>query len=141
MKLKLPSNYRDVVDELGAVQNKLARIDSARKPFSEREKELRTKALTWCEKLPADAEAGIEGTYYSLAVSGRRNERQIVSMVKLFNRLGLALFLKGCSIPLKYIDEQLAAVDQKGLITEARTGVRVITTSPRIQIAAGKKAA
>jgi hypothetical protein len=62
-------------------------------------------------------------------------------MARLLKRLRLALFLKGCSIPLKYIDEHLAPIHQKGLIAEARTGPRVITTSPRMEVAARKKAA
>jgi len=132
MKLKLPRNYRDVVDELGAVQARLANLAPVIKPLGEREKGLRAQVLSWCEQMPADAEQGLEGARYALAISPRRTERTITSMARLVKRLGLALFLKGCSISLKYIDEHLAAVDQKGLISEARTGTRVLTTSPRM---------
>jgi len=139
MKLKLPRNYRDVVDELGAVQDKLGDLALMVKALVEREKELRSQVLSWCEKLPADEDTGLEGSRYALAISPRRTERTITSMARLLKRLGLRLFLKGCSIPLKYIDEHLAALDQKGLISEARTGARVITTLPRM--AAAKRAA
>lgn len=140
MTLKLPRNYRDVVDELGAVQTKLVGFSVLTQPLRDREKELRSEVLVWCEKLPAEADQGLEGRRYALAISPRRTERSIVSMARLLKRLGLALFLKGCSIPLKYIDEHLAAVDQKGVIAEARTGARVITASPRMAVAKRKAA-
>lgn len=121
-----PKGYRTVVDELGLLQAKL-------KPLRDREKQLREEVLGWCDKLDGDAEVSFEGERYAAAVSARRMERTIVSMPRLLQKLGLKLFLKGCTVASKFLDEHLTPVQQKGLVKEDRTGARVITT--------GKKAA
>jgi hypothetical protein len=139
MKLRLPAKYRQIVDELGAVEAKLTECAAEAKPFADREKELRAQVLAWCAELPADKEIGIEGERWALAISARRMERKIVSMAKLFKRLGPAIFFRVCRVALKDVDEHLAPARQKGLISEDQTGPRVITSSPRL--AAAKKAA
>ncbi len=141
MKLKLPRNYREVIDEHGGIRARIDKLDDAAKPLREREKDLRDQILGWCEQLPPDQDAGLEGHRYALTISERRLERTILSMARLLKRMGLTVFLKGCTMSLKYIQEHLAPVDLKGLISESRTGARVITTSPRLAEAVKRKAA
>ena len=130
--MRLPKDYRAVIDELGAVQAKL----EPSKPLRKREKELREQIEGWIANLAPTKEKILDGVRYSTAISARKNERSIVSMWKVMKAIGDKAFLAACFLPLKVLDEYLAPEQQKGLVTEAPTGPRTILTMPRL---AGKR--
>jgi hypothetical protein len=138
--MKLPPNYKTVIDELGAVQAKLADMDTLTKPLRDREKELRESVLGWCGQLSGDQEAGFEGARYSLTVSARRIERKVKSMARLMAKLGESLFFRHCSVPVKWLDKQLTPAELKRFVSEEYAGARTITTAPRMGAIKGKAA-
>lgn len=140
MKLKLPGNYRQVIDEFGSVQQKVARSAANIKPLREREKELRDQILGWAENLPDDEACSLDGGSYAVAVSERRVERTIKSMKRVLSTLGEKRFLDACSFPLKALKEELLPDEVAKLVTESPTGPREVTATPRLALAKKKAA-
>jgi hypothetical protein len=140
MKLKLPTNYRQVIDEFGCLQEKIESAAVRMKPVRDREKELRERILGWAENLPDDQSCSVEGGHYAVAVSERRIERTIKSMRGVLAALGETTFLKSCSFPFKALKEHLLPDEMARLLTESPTGPREVTATPRVALMKRKAA-
>jgi len=112
-----------------AEYHELKRLEAVFAPHGERLTQLREEIQTWYPE-KADDEP-VNETYgdYILQLGPRQNEREIVSMSKLFNQLGKTTFLKLCRFPLTVIDQiKIDPQILKVLVIKLRTGARRVTT-------------
>jgi hypothetical protein len=133
--MKLPVNYRQVIEELGEVERKLEPYDK----LAKRRKELRGQVSKWAEQLSPEASKTLDGVRYAVAIGPQRLERRIKSMARTAKLLGMKLFYSLCSLPLKALEDHLSENQLRALVAEERTGHREIVTMPRL--AAERKAA
>lgn len=77
------------------------------------------------EKQPAEQAYTEDGKHYTVIVGPRSNERKIVDMPAIAERLKERFFAL-CSMPFKKLDVEIPPDQQTGLVTQERTGDRTI---------------
>lgn len=117
-----------IIDELGKLDAELA----AMKPKEARRKELSEQVIEWFQDEPAEKAVAASGARFTVVVSPRGNQRSILSIPKLFKRLGERTFLTNCSIALGALDNLLTKAEIGKFVGEARTGPRKVTTAARV---------
>jgi len=122
------SRRRGVIDKLGVLDLKIAlgKFDIAAA------KALRTEVESWSAKLKPNETQIFQGGAYVAHVGMKENRRFIMSIDKVFKKIGKSLFLENCSFSLKACEEWIPAVDLPQFIDEARNGPRTVTTVPRV---------
>ena len=118
-----------LIDEFGELEQRLA----AFKPVSDRRDELRKEILGWYENAGAGEKFTLAGSRFNVEVSACGQERSIISMPKLFKRLGQKLFFAVCKVSLKSVDEHIAAAEQAEFVTISQSGPRRLKASLRLQ--------
>ncbi|GAC1699960.1 MAG: hypothetical protein NVS9B4_00430 [Candidatus Acidiferrum sp.] len=116
-----------LIDEFGELDRQVA----AFRPTLDRRLALAAEIQNWFVDLGPEEAATLEGRLYTLQVSACAHQRKIVSMKKLFRRIGQSLFLNWCTFPLTAIDRLLTGADTSDLVIEARTGNRTIKAVAR----------
>jgi hypothetical protein len=116
-----------IIDELGDTTR---RSDEYAATGNERRrKQLQDEVQAWYAAEPADAEYAATGARYDLRVSPRRVVTAIDTK-KAYKALGLARFLKACTLTIKALSSLLPAPDVDALTTSERTGSRGLTLTP-----------
>jgi len=137
MKLPLPTNAIQIIDELGDIERKLKPLED----LKTRRDELRAQVLAWTATLPAGKGQVIDGRRYAVHVSERRAERKWKSMLKVFQLLGPKEFTARCSLSFKAAKEVLSEDQIAKLVAEEQTGPRSVLTVPRLEPAAERRKA
>lgn len=125
-----------LIDEFG----ELSRQRDLMKPVEKRLKELAETFQACLADHPPEAPISITGKLYVLQVGPRSEETKIVSMRKVYKALGVIRFLKLCSITLKAVKENLPALYESLVVTEA-TGPRRIKAVAKAASAVSQEAA
>ncbi len=113
-----------LVDELGPIDARIKAVAGDVKRADEIK-----KALRGClDNAPAEATRSFSGAKYTAMVSERRMEKT-VNVVRLCKQIGARAFLKLAVVTLKALEETLPLQKRAGLVEEARTGSRVVTTA------------
>ncbi len=113
-----------LVDELGPIDARLKAVAGDVKRADEIKKALRAQL----DKAPAEAARSFSGLKYTAQVSERRMEKT-VNVLKLWKQIGVKAFLKIATVTVKALEETLPLDKRSGLVDEARTGSRVVTTA------------
>jgi hypothetical protein len=87
---------------------------------------LKRAIKSWFDRVPADADAIVEGEVYRLHLSARERERRVRSMQDLIAAIGLDKLLELASVPIGALEDLLGKTRAAALIAEARTGSRRI---------------
>jgi hypothetical protein len=124
-----------LVDELGAINVRLAAVSGDVKRSDAIKKELRG----YMDSSPADACASFPGAVYVAIISARRMENT-VQVLKVFRAFGIKTFLKLASITVKSLEDTIPLSKRGGLVVSAQTGTRVVTTAQRGSEALAKAA-
>lgn len=119
-----------LIDEYG----ELCRQMDEMKPVIARYKELGSMLQSWYVDTPADQSVTAQGRLYSLQISPRDNQTTIKDIRKVYRVLGVAKFLKLCSITLKAVKENVDAGVYEGLVETHRTGFRTLKTVLRAPV-------
>jgi hypothetical protein len=109
-----------VVDELGRIEAKLR--DG--KLLAQRAEKLRKTIRGWFVDSAAEATFTVFGAQYVAEIGAQTNERKVISMERLMQRLGAAEFLGQCSFSLTALDAIIAPGDQADLTQTLQTGPR-----------------
>lgn len=117
-----------LIDELGSVQAKIARL----KKLSENDKAIRELLLESLQLKPNQAAVG-EGHHYRVVISECCNEREITDKVALIDCIGLEVYLASSSIPLGRLDKLTTEAQQKAFIKETQTGSRTFKTIAKLE--------
>ena len=118
------------INEFGDLDRRIKEF----KPVTERHRVLKEEIAGWFASHPADQPALAESDRYTIQLSPRAQQRSIISLAKIYRKIGQALFLKIATVPLKALD--VACPDQDGLVVTERTGVRTVTAVAKTPIAA-----
>lgn len=113
-----------MIDELGKLEDQITIFS----PKITRAAELRKILQRYCANDPADEQCLLYGNEYAAVLSAKAREH-IINMPKLYKLLGNKLFLEHCSFALK--DLEKLSVDKTGIVTEERSGSRVVKTARR----------
>ena len=111
------------IDELGQLELEIGPM----KAKINRAEALRKSIAASFSGLPEET-AKLDGNLFTALIGPRANQRSIVSMPRLFQILKKDVFLESCSFTLGKVEELVPADQQAGLIHEAQTGPRKVTT-------------
>ena len=125
-----------MVDELGSIEQRLKLVAGDVKRGDEIKKQLR--ALM--DNSPADAEASFPGETYVAIVSARRFEK-IVDTAAAWKTLGPRLFVSIARLTVKALEDNVPLMKRAKLISEERTGPRIVSTAFRHVPQEAKRAA
>jgi hypothetical protein len=118
---------RKMVDEYGELDRRMQLLN----PDVVRYDALKRAIKSWFDRVPADADAIVEGEVYRLHLSARERERRVRSMRALVDVIGLDKFLEMASVPIGALEDLLGKTRAAALVTEARTGSRRIKAVPK----------
>jgi hypothetical protein len=135
--IRLPAGYKNLIDEFGCLEGKIAQASA----YVKRREELRKQFLEWAEHVPPKQGVDIEGVGFCVAISPRRPERVITSMAKVLKAMGEKCFLEECNISVKSIEENVPAAAFAKLVEERPIGRRTVTATRRAIKGALKRAA
>lgn len=116
------------IDEYG----ELKRQEQIYDPIAKRLAQLREEFNTLTAGEPEDQPVTLQGNLYILQLTPKQNQREIVSMAKLFTAIGRTPFLRLCRFPISAIDDLKVPA---GLVKTERTGSRQITAVARQKVA------
>lgn len=120
------SAHAAIIDEYGELSRRVAEF----KPTIDRHKKLKDEIESWYALKPA-GEAFVEhGEAYSVQLSARAHERTIISMDRLYKRLGKTRFLEWATFPLSVIDKLFANPGE--ILKSERTGHRKVEAVARV---------
>jgi hypothetical protein len=108
------------VDELGRIEARLRET----KLLGKRADKLRKTIRSWFVDSAPAATFTVFGAQYVAEVGAQQNERSVISMERLMQRLGAAEFFEHCSFPLTALDLIIAPGDQADLTQTLDTGPR-----------------
>lgn len=131
-----PEQVREIIDELGALDERLAPVRRDAKRYDA----LRRQVLSWYEHVPPETAYRVEGNTFAVEVGPRANERFVVSMVKLRKALGTH-WARVARVAITVVDQYLTRDQQRGLIETRQTGPRALSVYRREGAADEKKAA
>lgn len=123
--LKTPT-AAELIDELGDIRQRLAVV----KPLAKRAEALRDIIVGWMAGKKPGATATFEGKRFRVVVGEQQNQRTVVNVGKLFDRLGRKRFLEVCSVTLKAVEESVAVPDRAEFIKEEQVGARKLEVVP-----------
>ena len=120
-KLSLP----DLVDELG---DKMAAVALFKAETGDRHDELKKELLARYAEELADRAYILKGRIHVIELSEKRNERELVSMWKLYKaaRMKLKEFISNCKVSMKFVDERLPESQQEGIVLKEQSGPRTV---------------
>ncbi len=125
-----------LVDELGAIQERLAKV----KLDQAREKAIKDEIRDiWMDGVKASQPRAFQGAAYIVEVSARKIER-LVDVARLYKRIGLKRFLTIATVTLKQLGT-LEPEDQAGMIVSEQTGSRDVRVVRALKPAAAQRAA
>ena len=119
----------ELIDEFGGIVRRLAGTADLQARYIQ----LRSMILAWHKDVPAAAPIDEDGYRYSFHASPAAEQREIVSMQRLRDRLGAVKFLKHCSFSLEKLDRVLPPDGQVGLVITRRTGPRQVKAISRLR--------
>jgi len=90
----------------------------------QRAEQLRAQILSWYDDKPAEESFVLEGQKHCVMLSPRGNRRRIKSMQKLFERLGMKLFLKLSKFTLKEFDDHIPEPERAKFVVSEQIGPR-----------------
>lgn len=122
-----------LVDEFGEIATRL----EGHKKLERRYEQLRALILQPYQSKPVEESFHEEGHNYSVQISPCGNQRSIISMSGLFDRLGQKTFLNMCQFSLEKLDTVLLPRDQAGLVEAGRFGPRIVKALARYSADAG----
>lgn len=125
LKIATPPNRAAIIDEFGAV----SALRDAFGPTEKRYGQLRDEIKTWYKDSPGDKDFIEKGLRFQLDVS-MAAEARTIDIKGAYKKLGLAKFLKACTLTLKALGEFLGAADVDALTSTGRTGSRNYTPTP-----------
>lgn len=125
-----------MVDELGSIDQRLKLYA----PDSKRADDIKKQLRALLEDSPPDAEASFPGDTYVAIVSARRFEK-IVDTAAAYKVLGVKLFVSLAKLTVKAVEDHVPLMKRAKLITEERTGPRVVSTAFRSVPQEAKKVA
>ena len=133
-----PTDWAAVADEYGSIDADLQTQKILRKPKEERLKELAEQLRAKYDAAHAGDAFTLQGSKFLIEIGPRRNERKILSMVKLYKamRLKLEEFLKLCKITFDTVDARLSEDQQEGIVEKSQTGERPLKPVPIPQVKA-----
>lgn len=111
-------NKQLVVDEFGRLDLSIPWEDVRR------HEALRKKIVDWYENSSPGSGFTADGLTHRVLVGPRSMKRRISSMVKVFQLLGRAKFLKACSFTMEALEGLLSGDEVAELVTEEQTGGR-----------------
>jgi hypothetical protein len=120
-----PTPRAAIIDEFGDLTLQRA----AFAPTEKRYAQLRDELKSWYADAPGHTEFVERGRRYQLTVSAAANSKTI-DIRAAYKKLGLAKFLKACSLTLKALAEFLSEPDIEALTTSAQTGARGFVSTP-----------
>jgi hypothetical protein len=109
-------------DEFGELERRVAEF----KPVKDRHEALKKQIQAWFEQEPADQPASVEGKLYIVQASPRTQQTRIKSIPRLFKRLGKALFMEVCNVPLTAVRNSIPETEHEQFLEVERTGSRSI---------------
>ena len=124
--MKTPTSA-ELIDELGSLEVRMAQM----KPLAVRAKMIRETIQAWMDRRKPNASGSFEGKRYVVQVGPRGNQTQVSDMRNLFEELGKAVFLSGCSFTLRALKEVLPEERRARFVTVTQTGPREVTVTPR----------
>lgn len=127
--LQLEASHRQTIyEEFGPLDAEVQLF----KPKISRHEKLRNEITAWHEGEAADKTFAIAAGGFTIQVGEKTNERRILSMGKLYRKMGLGLlkFLDRCKMDLKVVDALLTPDQQAGIIEKTQTGWRPIKAVP-----------
>jgi hypothetical protein len=116
-----------MVDEYGELDRRMQLLN----PDVVRYDALKRAIKSWFDRVPADADAIVEGEVYRLHLSARERERRVRSMRDLIGVIELDKLLELASVPIGALEDLLGKTRAAALVTEARTGSRRIKSVPK----------
>ncbi len=131
MSVRITSDRAALVDELGEIKDRLAvkaaiyRADIA--VDEARGTSLEAEVLSWYDHEPAEAEAAPAGEKYVAEIGPRGNRSSIISISKVYKRLGRSLFMQHAEIALGTLRKVLKKDERERFILTERTGDRALT--------------
>lgn len=129
MAQKKPSPaLAQLADEYGALAAEIAPHKAKIKRLEEIGKALRAHFVV--ADLDPEESAEIAGDRYAVTVGPRGYETKILSIEKVFSKLGKSKFLAACSLTLKALESALSPADVLTLTERTRTGYRPLDARP-----------
>jgi hypothetical protein len=126
-----------IIDEYGEACRKCDEF----KPTLDLKKKLSDQIQSWYEKDPAAQEAIAYGNRYSVIVSEREQESEVISIAKVRKHFGVRLFDAICTVPLGVLRKHLDEADYPKYIKTEQTGKRRLKPVLRSIVADEKQAA
>lgn len=116
-----------LIDEFGQIATRL----EGHKKLERRYEQLRALILQPYQTKSVEESFHEEGYQYSVQISPCGNQRAIISMSGLYDRLGAKTFLNMCQFSLEKLDTVLLPRDQDGLVAAGRNGPRIVKALAR----------
>ena len=128
MSVRVTSDRADLIDEAGRIGDELAAEDAAHAAKTSvrraRLTALQSEIVGWFEKEPPESEHAPAGDKYVAEIGPKGNRSYILSVSKLYRRLGRFEFLKHAEIPLGTLRCLLPKAEHEQFIRTLRTGNR-----------------
>lgn len=126
-----------VIDEYGELDRQVREFA----PIAAKHESLKKIIKAWCEEMPADEGAMLEGRQYKILVGARERERKFKSLSKVFKACGtLKRFLSVCTVAIGALEELIGKSQVESLVETTSTGTRrlrpIAKASPNITQAA-----
>lgn len=133
--VRITADRASVIDELGDLRSALA-VDAAEYAAKVSVRQARAAALEaavlgWYDGEPPEAEAAPAGEKYVAEIGPKGNRSSIISISRLYRRLGRVAFMANAEIPLGKLRTLLGKEEISKFIATERTGARSLRLSPR----------
>jgi hypothetical protein len=125
-KPKITPALSQLADEYGDLAEKIAPHKANIKRLEEVGKALRAHVAD----LDPEESAEVAGERHSVTIGPRGYESKIISLEKVFSKLGKSKFLAACSLTLKALETALTPADVLTLTERKRTGYRPLEPRP-----------
>lgn len=118
-----------IIDEFGELSRKMDEL----RGYEKRYEQLRRIILAWHSEVRPGDFADEDGKAYSVHISPCAEQRVIIDMEALANRLGHKTFWSHCTFSIEKLDSLVLPKDQAAFVRKESVGPRIVKAIPKYQ--------
>lgn len=118
-----------IIDEFGEISKKMDEL----RLYEKRYEQLRRMILAWHSEVRPTEPADEDGKTYSVHISPCAEQRVIIDMEGLANRLGHKTFWSHCTFSIEKLDSLVLPKDQAPFVRRESVGPRIVKAIPKYQ--------
>ena len=118
-----------IIDEFGEISRKIEDL----RGYEKRYEQLRRMILAWHSDVRPGDPADEDGKAWSVHISPAAEQRVIIDMQALANRLGHQTFFQHCTFSIEKLDSLILPKDQLPFVRRESVGPRIVKPVPRFE--------